>query len=222
MTTTTTTTTEVADVAADTTDSPPVVEARRWALRPLLSACGLASPAGLAAELGISRDNVTAAGRRGLSDRQADEWAIRVGLHPVLVWGWDWVTAASPETARPQDRVAHELRHEIEHGHLAPGHPLPAVKALAERFGVAVNTVCQATAELQRERLVHATGQGRPLVVTDRSRLACQPCAHCGNPIDPGDEHYPHRPDCTQAGSGWCDCDQATHPRCCPTCGSRR
>jgi hypothetical protein len=59
-------------------------------------------------------------------------------------------------------------------------------------------------------------------VVTDRSRLACQPCARCGEPIVPGDEHYPHDSGCTQAGSGWCDCDQATHPACCSTCGNWR
>ena len=211
---TTTTTTEAVESATG--------EGQRWALRPLLDACGLTGLAGLAAELGVSRDVVTAAGRRGLSDRQADEWAIRVGWHPLLVWGWDWITAATPDTARPHVRVAHQLRHDIEHGRLAPGDPLPAVKALAARFDVTARTVCQATSELQRERLVHATGQGRPLVVTDRSRLACEPCAYCGQPIAPGAEHYPHGPDCTQAVSGWCDCDQVTHPGCCPTCRSQR
>jgi hypothetical protein len=219
--TTTTTTTEAADAPAPAM-AEPLIEGRRWALRPLLDACGLTGPAGLAAELGISSDSIAAAGRRGLSDCQADEWAIRVGLHPLLVWGWDWITAATPDTARPHVRVAHQLRHDIEHGHVAPGDPLPPVTALAARFDVAVSAVCQATSELQRERLVHATGQGRPLVVTDRSRLACEPCAYCGQPIAPGAEHYPHGPDCTQAVSGWCDCDQVTHPGCCPTCRSQR
>lgn len=27
---------------------------------------------------------------RPLSDRQADEWACRIGLHPVFVWGTRW------------------------------------------------------------------------------------------------------------------------------------
>ena len=197
-------------------------EGRRWALRPLLDACGLSGPAGLAAELGISRDNVTAAGRRGLSDRQADEWAIRVGLHPLLVWGWDWVTAATPDTARPQARVAEQLRHDIEHGHLPPGVPLPTVKALTERWGVGDKTITRAVAELTQEGLVTAPGSGQRPVVARPAQLECQTCARCGEPIDPGDEYYPHRPDCTQGAGGWCDCDQATHPRCCPTCGDRR
>lgn len=68
-------------------------EPRRWPLRPLLDTAGV-TLAELALELGTTRDVVDAAARRGLSDFQADEWAIRVGFHPLLVWGWAWVDAA--------------------------------------------------------------------------------------------------------------------------------
>ena len=212
-----TTTTEAADTAAVTAGSPPVVEGRRWALRPLLDACGLSSPAGLAAELGLSRDHVTAAGRRGLSDSLADEWAIRVGLHPVLVWGWAWVDVAT-HTTPTIVCIADALRGMIERGTLAPGEPLPTVKALTEQWGVGDKTITCAVAELTRAGLVVAPGRGQRPVVVGSAPLVCQSCGRCGEPIDPGTEHYPHEPACTQAG-GWCDCDQVTHPGCCSTCG---
>jgi hypothetical protein len=43
-------------------------------------------------------------------------------------------------------------------------------------------------------------------------------CRACGHPIEPGAEHYPHRPGRTLADAGWCHCDCPTHPECCPTC----
>jgi hypothetical protein len=67
-------------------------EGVRWPLAPLLAASGL-SRRDLAAEVGITPRSVARAAAEGLSDRSADRWAIRLGFHPLTVWGWDWVTA---------------------------------------------------------------------------------------------------------------------------------
>ena len=29
---------------------------------------------------------------RGMSDRTADHWCVRLGYHPVSVFGWEWIT----------------------------------------------------------------------------------------------------------------------------------
>jgi hypothetical protein len=40
--------------------------------------------------LAVSGTDLTTAARVGLTDRQADHWAIALGSHPALVWpGWD-------------------------------------------------------------------------------------------------------------------------------------
>lgn len=220
MTTTTTATTEA--TAAPTVTAPEAAtgDGRRWALQPLLDATGHTRST-LAAEVRASTATLARAARTDLSDRQADQWAIRLGVHPLSVWGWAWVDAAT-HTTPTTARIADALRGLIEQGALAPGEPLPTVKALTEQWGVGDKTITRAVAELTSAGLVLAPGRGQRPVVAHLRRLACQPCAHCGDPIDPGTEHYPHRPDCTQAGSGWCDCDQATHRQCCPTCGDRR
>lgn len=57
----------------------------RWPLAPLIDAVG--GPARLAAL--VDDGNITRARRDGLTDRQADHWATRCGLHPDEVWpGW--------------------------------------------------------------------------------------------------------------------------------------
>jgi hypothetical protein len=211
--TTTTATTAAVDVDAG------AGAGRRWPLQPLLDACRL-TPAVLAAHLHVGGNAVTLAGRQGLSDRQADRWATRVGFHPLLVWGWAWVDAANVADT-PHGRVAHELRGRIERGELRPGDPLPTVKALAQTWGVGDKTITRATTELEHDGLVTSRGKGqRPVVaghvVTDRDDW--RTCGECRQPIEPGAEHYPHRPDCTLPSAGWCDCDHPTHPKCCTTC----
>jgi hypothetical protein len=188
----------------------------RWPLHPLLDAARL-TPAGLAVQLNTGANNITQAAEAGLSDLQADRWAIRLGFHPVLVWGWAWVDAALAATTSV-GRMAADLRGRIERGELQPGDPLPPVKDLAARWRVGDRAVAQATAELHRDGLVVTTGRGRRPVVAHPPSLACSTCAECGDPIELGAEHYPHRPDCTLPVAGWCDCDHPTHTRCCPTC----
>jgi hypothetical protein len=218
MTVTTTTTADVREAGAGDVEAG-AVEGRRWPLQPLLDACGLTS-AVLAAHLHVGGNAVTLAARSGLSDRQADRWAIRLGFHPLLVWGWAWVDAAGVPDM-PHERVAHELRGQIERGELRAGEPLPTVKALAALFGVGDKAIARAAAELNRDGLVTTGGRGqRPVVAHQAQTLPedWRTCGECGQPIEPGTEHYPHPPGCTLATAGWCDCDHPTHPECCPTC----
>ena len=201
--------------AAVRLDAADPGERRRWPLRPLLDACGVTT-GGLALELGIARDVVTAAGRRGLSDEQADEWAIALGFHPVLVSGWAWV--AGPSAGSSHARVAHHLRLAIERADYAPGELLPAAKVLAAAYGVGTNTVTRATEELHRAGVLTGGGRGQRLRVALSSVGSGRDCVECGQAIAAGAEHYPHRADCTRQIAGWCDCDHPTHPGCCPTC----
>ena len=78
-------------------------------------------------ELGIGVANVAQAMTRGLSDSQADEWAIRLGFHPVLVWGWVWITSCD-DVVSTRTLIADDLRRRIICGDLRAGEPLPTVK----------------------------------------------------------------------------------------------
>ena len=44
----------------------------------------------LAGHIGVSQDYVRQLCRKGLSEAQADRFAIRAGTHPLAVWGRDW------------------------------------------------------------------------------------------------------------------------------------
>lgn len=60
-------------------------------LRRLAELDGLASDAAIARRLGaLCHSTVARADRNGLSDRQADRWAIALGFHPAEVWGDAW------------------------------------------------------------------------------------------------------------------------------------
>jgi len=192
----------------------------RWPLQPLLDACQL-SHRDLAGHVGAGRHTVAVAATRGLSDDQADRWAIRLGFHPLIVWGWSWIDAARTGRWMPSHaRVTEDLRDRIECGELRPGDELPSNHALTQRWRVGGKTVTRAVAELRAEGLVTGGSErgcrhvvAGPVDVEDRTT-----CAECGEPIDPGAEHFPHRASCTLPAIGWCDCDHPTHPQCCPTC----
>jgi hypothetical protein len=74
------------------------IEARRyrWPLDDLhtLVAGRYPTQTSLARALGIQSTVVARAAERGLSDSQADRWAVRLGYHPMSVWGWAWIDAA--------------------------------------------------------------------------------------------------------------------------------
>jgi Bacterial regulatory proteins, gntR family len=190
-----------------------------WPLEPLLDASGLTAGR-LAAELSLSGATVRKAARRGLTDRQADEWAIRLRLHPLLVWGWAWIDPAASALRPAAARLADALRARIARGELRPGERLPGIHALAQQSGFGSKTVVRALDELRAEGLVvGGIGRGRPATVASTVPAPTAPtCVACGHSIEAGDEHYPHRAYCTMAAQGWCDCDQTTHPECCPTC----
>jgi hypothetical protein len=187
-------------------------------MQPLLDASGL-TRAQLASELHLSASVVRLASRRGLTDTQADEWAIALGLHPLMVWGWAWIEDAGSALKPAHARVADLLRERIARGELRPGDPLPGVHKLARRLTVGAKTVAKALDELRAEGLVvGGVGESRCAVVASTTPSGVVRCVACGRAIVPGDEHYPHRPRCTMAVRGWCDCEAAAHPECCPSC----
>jgi hypothetical protein len=207
--------------ATDTADAVTsvVLDGAGWPLQPLLDASGLTARR-LAAELGLSGTTVRQAAKRGLSDRQADEWAIRLGLHPLLVWGWAWIDPSANALRPAATRLADALRARIARGEVHPGERLPGVHVLAEQSGFGSKTVVRALDELRAEGLVvGGIGRGRPATIASTVPAnGAATCVTCGRAIEAGEEHYPHRPHCTMASRGWCDCDQAAHPECCPTC----
>jgi hypothetical protein len=145
----------------------------RWPLRPLLDACGV-GPAGLAVMLDVAPTVVRSAARRGLSDQQADQWATRAGIHPLLVWGWAWVDAGiRPPAGRGSTMacITAHLRLCIEAGDLRPGDPVPTARELAAAWGVTVPTALRAVRVLCREGLVAPGHRGhRTLVARPEGR----------------------------------------------------
>jgi hypothetical protein len=60
----------------------------RWPAAPLFDLIG--PTRSVMETLGVSGTDVVRAAERGLSDRQADHWASRLGVHPSMVWpSWD-------------------------------------------------------------------------------------------------------------------------------------
>jgi hypothetical protein len=205
-----------ADVAVN--DRPGALSG--WPLQPLLDAVGLTASR-LSVTLGLSGTAIRIARQRGLTDAQADEWAIRLGLHPLLVWGWAWIEEAASAARRPAHvRAAALLRDRVARGELRPGDRLPGVHVLASQLGVGSRTMVRALDELRAEGLV-VGGRGRGPRATVASIVpaaGAASCVACGRAIEAGEEHYPHRPYCKMASRGWCDCNAAAHPECCSTC----
>jgi DNA-binding transcriptional regulator YhcF (GntR family) len=181
-----------------------------------LDAAGV-RPAGLARRLGVAGTMVTAAARDGLSDVQADTWAIRLRIHPLLVWGWAWVEAADRAPGRPAyARLATALRNEIDRGTYRPGDHLPPAKVIAARWGVATRTATMAVAELRAEGLVVGGGRkgSRPLVAVT-SDATDAGSARLTMPVVSGAQH-----DRPRAPRDRCDGDDGTHPERFPSCAA--
>jgi DNA-binding GntR family transcriptional regulator len=115
----------------------------------------LPSESALVAEFGVARNTV----RRAL-DQLADEGLIttRPGRGRLVNAPGERGQAVQPQ----YQRIAAELRAQIESGELAPGDLLPSESALVERYGVARGTARQALAALAGAGLtVSVQGKGR-------------------------------------------------------------
>jgi hypothetical protein len=71
------------------------IDARRhrWPGDALCALAGYDSARQLATELGIGHVQVCRSLQRGLSDIEADRYAVALGYHPAAVWGHEWITA---------------------------------------------------------------------------------------------------------------------------------
>ena len=199
-----------------------VADRRRWPLAPLLDVSRLTRTRFLRA-VGAGSHALAVAERRGLTDVQADTWSIRLGLHPILVWGWAWIEAAGADGPAHQV-VADDLRARIDRGELRPGDVVPTARALGERFSVSRAAAARATAELRSEGLLTG-GRGRPNRVagagpTTGDEQAREPAGVCRvrELLDEADAHDAHEPGCGGPEAVWCACDRPVHPECCPTC----
>lgn len=141
-----------------------IVTGHRWPLTALLSASGLSRHT-MGSQLRLAGHTLRTASRRGLSDLQADRWAVRLGLHPAEVWGSSWYDGAADGGGPSHARVAQHLRAQIERGELRPGDPLPTVQVLAADLGVGAGTITRAVANLRAEGLVTGGGRGSRNVV---------------------------------------------------------
>lgn len=72
---------------------------RRWPMAPLLERTKLTGH-GLRQQARIHTTIYNTATEIGLTDRQADTWAIRCGKHPSQVWGPAWDEAGLSENDR--------------------------------------------------------------------------------------------------------------------------
>ena len=60
-----------------------------WPIKPLLDATGLTLVTHFARRVKANGQTARRAYTKGLTDRQADQWAIRLGYHPGEIWP-DW------------------------------------------------------------------------------------------------------------------------------------
>lgn len=65
----------------------------RWPLGPLVAMTGQKDPGEINRALQRETNELRRAAEFGLTDDQADRWAIRAGYHPAQVWGPEWIDA---------------------------------------------------------------------------------------------------------------------------------
>lgn len=73
------------------------LEPRPFPLAPLFAHAEATSLRRLAFLLGLDGSTVSGVQHSGLTWRQADEWAIRLGKHPAEVWPDIWWSCIEPE-----------------------------------------------------------------------------------------------------------------------------
>jgi GntR family transcriptional regulator len=138
----------------------------RWPFQPLLEVSGVPTET-LRRRLGLDTSTIATAVTDGLTDLQADHWAVRLGWHPMSVWGWAWIDHAD-QAAQGRGRIAAVLRGQIERGDFTAGEQLPSAKELAKRFEASSTTVSRALTELRAEGLVTGGGRGLRCIVANR------------------------------------------------------
>jgi len=74
----------------------PKCSGPRWPVQPLLDVLG-SRP--VCATLHCSGEEIERAKREGVADFTADRWALRAGVHPVVIWP-DWFDAVLTPTDR--------------------------------------------------------------------------------------------------------------------------
>lgn len=72
---------------------PRCPDTRTWPIAPLLDVLSAAQRVNLPDALGVSAGFLSQIEGGGLPDRTADRVAIRLGLHPCMIWP-DWFDAA--------------------------------------------------------------------------------------------------------------------------------
>ncbi len=80
--------------------------APRLPLGPLLEQAGASDHGHAAVILGCSRRNVLRFAREGIPCDAADELAIKIGLHPLTVWGAAWHDAEDEWVAKREEALA--------------------------------------------------------------------------------------------------------------------
>ena len=73
------------------------MQARPFPLAPLLEVAGHPSLRRLALLLGVNGSALSRANATGLTWRQADTWACRIGKHPAEVWPSVWWSACDDD-----------------------------------------------------------------------------------------------------------------------------
>ncbi len=86
--------------------------------------------------------------------------------------GLDWLVVDESSAAAPYEQIRRQIAEAVHSGKLVPGAKLPAVRALASRLGLAVNTVARSYRELEQAELVQTRSRAGTTVApgTDQGR----------------------------------------------------
>lgn len=87
--------TPVADIFASVRG--PIIE-RPFPIAPLLTLSRASSLSELCLMVGARKTAVSTAAAEGLTDTQADRWAVALGFHPSEVWPSWWALVPEEET----------------------------------------------------------------------------------------------------------------------------
>lgn len=82
----------------------------------------------------------------------------------------DFITVDSTSATAPYQQVREQILNAISEGKLAPGVKLPSVRALAEKLGLATNTVAKAYKELEAQGAVVTRGRHGTIVQASQDR----------------------------------------------------